>query len=303
MNKPTILTTLLLLSWSSLLAQIKNDIIHLLDSKKEVQVKEVGLTTIRYSYPNESAVYSVNRHLVSKIEFASGREELFTSPYKKVKGLDNFRDVYLSFSTEDVSGLFPKGELFSKATGVTTLSSITNVKNRAVDKLKAEASMVGANVVLIGTMYQRGNENGGENNPGNSTQTAFSGIGYSTENLDIEKSKSKLEGKLFHHYQTHRLNRNSWSPERTISTKYDENNKPLMFALDRIFEKEGELFVSTSHIPSKTKAFKVISVDEKAVILMERNEKVTINYYLISEQNKYFKNLANRVVLQEKRPG
>lgn len=297
MNKPTILTAAFLLSWSLLSAQSKNDVIYLLDGTKEVQVKEVGINTIKYSFPNESTVYSVSKYQVSKIEFASGREEIFPSPFKEVNGLDDFQEVYITYSSEDVSGLYPKGELFSKATGVTTLSSINNVKNRAVEKLKAEAAMLGANVVLIGNMYQRGNEYGGENQVGNSTQTTFSGVAYSTEKLDIEKAKAQLEGKTFHHYQTHRLNRNSWSPERTIATKYDENRKPLLFAIDRIFEKEGELFVTSTHLPTKTKELKVISVGEETVILMERNDKVITNYYLISDQNKYFKNMANRVVL------
>lgn len=297
MNKPTILTAAFLLSWSFLHAQSKNDVIHLLDGPKEVQVKEVGFNSIKYSFPNESTVYSVSKHQVTKIEFASGREEIFQSPFKEVNSLDDFQNVYITYSSEDVSGLNPKGELFSKSTGVTTLSSINNVKNRAVEKLKAEAAMLGANVILIGNMYQRGNEYGGENEAGNSTQTTFSGVAYSTEKMDIEKAKSELEGKRFHHYQTHRLNRNSWSPERSIATKYDENRKPLMFSIDGVFEKEGELYVSSTNLPTKTKELKVISIDEEAVILMERNDKVTINYYLISEQNKYFKNLANRVVL------
>lgn len=278
-------------------SQTKNDVLYLLDGPKEVQVKEVGFNTIKYSYPNENTVYSVSKHQVTKIEYASGREENFESPFKSVKGLDDAGLVYITYNSEDIAGLDPKGELFSKATGVTTLSSINNVKNRAIDKLKAEAAMLGANVVFVGNVYQRGNQYGGETQAGNSTQTTFTGTGYSTETLDKQEVQAVITGEKYHHYQTHKLNRNDWSPSREIATTYDKDRKPLMFEFDKIIEKEDGIYVSSSQIPTKTKELKVIRADADVVILMERNDKVITNYYLISKENKYFKNMANRVVL------
>lgn len=297
MTKPTILLLFALLVSTFSFAQSKNDILYLLDGPKEVQVKEVGFNAIKYTFPNENTVYSVSKHQVTKIEFASGREETFKSPFKSVKGLDDFQDVYITYNSEDIAGLEAKGELFSKATGVTTLSSINNVKNRALDKLKAEASMLGANVVFVGNMYQRGNEYGGENEAGNSTQTTFSGTAFSTESLDKQKVKDLVSGQEFHHYQTHKLNRNDWSPVRSIATVYDKNRKPLMFEFEKITEKEDGIYVSSSKIPTKIKELKVIRADEEIVILMERNDKIITNYVLISKENKYFKNMENKVVL------
>lgn len=297
MNKLLILFLVSLTISTFSLAQSKNDVIHLAEGPKEVQVIEVGFNTIKYSFPNEKTVYSISKHHVNKIEFASGREEVFESPFQPVHGLDDFEKVYISYNPDDVMGLESKGELFSKATGVTTLSSINNVKNRAMEKLKAEASMLGANVVFIGDVYQRGNTYGGENQAGNSTQTTFSGTAYSTIKLNPEQVIPLLSGKSFHHYQTHKLNRNSWSPERSIATAYDSNRRPVMFEFDKITEKQDGIYVSGYSIPTKIKELKVISADEKMVILMERNDKIITNYILISEDNNYFKNIQNRVVL------
>lgn len=293
MNKSSFLFLVSLTISTFTFAQSKNDVLHLLDGPKEVQVKEVGFNTIKYTFPNENTVYSISKYQVTKIEFASGREETFESPFKPVKGLDDFQDVYISYNPDDIAGLDARGELFSKATGVTTLSSINNVKNRALDKLKAEASMLGANVVFVGNVYQRGNEYGGENQAGNSTQTTFSGTAYSTEALDLQKVKELITGQSFHHYQTHKLNRNDWSPVRSIGTVYDEDRKPLMFEFEKIIEKKDGIYVSSSKIPSKSKELKVIRADDEMVILMERNEKAIINYVLISKDNKYFKNISN----------
>ncbi|WP_130275167.1 hypothetical protein [Cecembia calidifontis] len=80
---------------------------------------------------------------MDKIVFASGREEIFESPFKLVNSFEDFENVYLSYSPQDVEGLMSLGQVFSKATGVTTLPSINNVNNRAVRKVKMEAAMLG----------------------------------------------------------------------------------------------------------------------------------------------------------------
>jgi hypothetical protein len=63
-----------------------------------------------------------------------------------------------------------------------------------------------------------------------------------------------------------------------------------MFKIEELIERDGELFVKTKNIPSKAKELKVIHADDEKIILMERNDKITINYFLITDQNSYFKN-------------
>jgi hypothetical protein len=288
MLKHSLLTLAILGSSYFSFAQSKNDILYLAEGTKEVQVKEIGPNTIKYSYPSESIVYTISKHQVAKISYASGREEIFDSPIKKVKGLDNAPQVYVTYNNDEVTGLEPIGQLFSKATGVTALSSVNNVKNRALDKLKAEAAMIGANVILVGSVYQRGNQFGGENQASNATQTTFLGAAYSTAPLDKEKTVTLLTGQKYHHYQTHKLNRNSFSPERLVSSSYDSDRQPLLFEFDKIVEKEDGVYVSSSHLPVKGRELKVISADSDAVILMERNKKSVINYYLISKEHNLF---------------
>lgn len=63
-----------------------------------------------------------------------------------------------------------------------------------------------------------------------------------------------------------------------------------MFKIEELIKRDGELFVKTKSIPSKAKELKVIHTDDEKIILMERNDKITINYFLITDQNSYFKN-------------
>lgn len=277
-------------------AQGNYDLLYTINGTKEVKIKELGFNSVKYIHPNEETVYTISKYQVEKIVFASGREEIFDSPIKEVGGLNDFKKVYVTYNTDDIAGLIPRGELFSKAIGATTLSGINQVNNRALDKLKIEAAMVGANVVLIGSTFQRGNQYGGESQSGSATQTSYSGTAYSTHKIDPQTLKSIIETRSFHHYQTHKLNRNSWSPDRTISSKFEKDGKPITFKIDELIENDGEFFVKVANIPSKVKELKVVYADDEKLILMERNDIATINYLLITEENKFFKNIANRLI-------
>jgi len=70
--------------------------------------------------------------MVHKIVFGSRREESFESPFLQVKGIENADKVYITYIPQEVGGLELKGELFSKATGVTIFSSMHNVKESLI---------------------------------------------------------------------------------------------------------------------------------------------------------------------------
>lgn len=271
--------------------QSKSDILHLLDGSKEVKIKEVGQHLIKFTYPEEETIYSISKHQVEKIEFSSGRVENFESPFKKIKGLENAGDVFVTYNPEEVTGLVNTGQLFSKATGVTTLSSMNNVKNRSLDKMKAEAAMIGANVILIGNSSSRGNTYGNENVPGVSTQTVLFGQAYNSFPSDNARLISLTEGKVIHHYQTHKLNRNDFGPEMEIATRYDSNRLPVLNEISEVMENDGKVFVKIPGFKSKTGALQVIRTDEQQIILMEQTNKVIYNYVFITEESDMLKKI------------
>lgn len=271
--------------------QSKPDILHLTDGSKEVKIKEVGQTIIKFTYPQEETIYSISKHQVEKIEFGSGRVENFESPFKKIKGLENAEDVFVTYNPEEVTGLKNIAQLFSKATGVTTLSSMNNVKNRSLDKMKAEAAMLGANVVLIGNSSSRGNTFGNEYTPGVSTQTVFFGQAYNSFPPENETLKRLTSGKVIHHYQTHSLNRNDFGPTMEIATKYDSNRLPELKEISEVMESDGKVFVKIPGFKSKTGALQVIRADEQQITLMEQTNKVIYNYVFLTEESDMLKKI------------
>src|SRR5690606_4352973 len=246
-------STLLLSFALSTLAfsQAKNDVVYLPEGPKEVTVTEVAENFVKYTFPNESAVYSVSKHLISKIKFASGREEVFESPFQVVNGIEDVEKIYLTYNLEEVAGLTNKGDLYSKATGVTTLSSMNKVKNRSLDKMKFEAAMIGANVVLIGNSSSRGNYYGNENTPSQTTQTVFFGQAYTSSPKKAEQFKGLEAGMKVHHFQTHSLNRNDFGPTMESTSKYDADRKLLILTLSEVTEENGAVYAKVPGIKTK----------------------------------------------------
>jgi len=269
----------------SLTAQT-SDKLHLLNDIKEVNIEEVGQNTIKYRHLNESTSYVISKHQVKKIEFGSGREEIFESPFKPVNSLNDFENVFITYIQHDIDGMHTKGEVYSKAAGVTALASINNVKNRATRKIKIEAAMLGANVIYLGNMYQRGNQVGNENVPASTTMTTLSGVAYSTEKPDLAKLKGLIEDTRFNLYQKTWLNRNAWDKNSEVPPFTDSKGNIILITFDKVIERDGELFVTSKNIRSNSKELKVIRGDEDSITLMERDAKKITNYYLLSERDK-----------------
>ncbi|WP_192348913.1 hypothetical protein [Algoriphagus sp. Y33] len=285
-----VITSLLISLSSSVLAQTKNnDVLYLAEGAKEVQVKEVGNNLIKYTFPEENTLYSVSKFQVKKILFASGREETFESPFHQVKGLEDAEKVYITYVPQATEGLESKGELFSKATGVTVFSTMHNVKNRSLDKMKAEAAMLGANVVLISDAQSRGNYYGNEYTPSQSTQTVLFGQAFTSNPINITEVGEMLEGANYVFYQTFTLNRNDFSPKIKMSLEYDQNRLPIINRIEDIKERDGKLYVTTSGIRSKNNELEVINLHNGTLTLMETHKNTVYNYILQTEESDFMK--------------
>lgn len=226
-------------TYSFAFSQTENDKLFLQNETKEVTVKEINFNSIKYTFPGEDVVYSISKMLISKIEFSNGRSEEFRSPLQEVNSLKDVKKVFVTFNPSEIDGLDIVGDLFSKAVGVTTLSSVDNVNNRALLKLKIEATMMGANALFIGNQFQRANQYGNENTPGNSTMTTYSAKAYNSNKLDVVAAKEMMENHKFYFHKKSKIGRNDWSPIFNTPQNVDKKLNPILFDLGEIIEKEG----------------------------------------------------------------
>ncbi|MEP0712651.1 hypothetical protein [Algoriphagus sp.] len=295
MKNLLLLLIILSITYGVSLSQTKNDKLFLQHETKEVNVKEVSNNTIKYTYPGEDVIYSISKTLVDKIEFSNGRAEVFESPFQEVNSIMDVPKVFVTFNPTDVEGLEIKGDLFSKAVGVTTLSSVNNVNNRALKKLKTEATMMGANVLYIGNQFQRGNQFGNEYTPGNSTMTTYSAKAYSSNSLNIAAAKEMIENHQFYQHQRIELARNDWNPTFKVFQRVDKDLMPILFDLGEIIEKDGDLFLAPKEFKFKGAHLQVVRVGDDMITLMQRTDKSVVNYILLSDNNELVKNQIKMV--------
>jgi hypothetical protein len=276
---------------SKINAQTKPDVLFLQEGTKEVVVKEVGQTEIKYTFPNEETIYSMNKYLVKKIVFGSGREEIIEIPFKEVKGLNDVDKVFITYNPEEVKGLINLGELYSKATGVTVFSNMSSVKNRSLEKMKAEATMIGANAVLISNAQSRGNYYGNEYSPSQSTQTVFFGQAYTTSKKSLDKWKETLEGAEVVFYQSHSLNSNDFSPKIEMALRYDENRIPIIHQISELNIIDGRLFAKIPELRTKNEILEIIGYENGTLTMMEKHRNTIYNYIFKTEESEFMKSV------------
>ena len=165
--------------------------------KIAASIKEIGESSIKYTYPNEDLLNNMNKNVIRKIVFKSGRVQTFsnTTSYRTLKSGKDYENVTITQVSDEIKGLYKIGEVSSKAKGTTALASIEKVKERAVRKLKIQAAMQGANIVYATQFQTTDNipgESGAVHKEPQPTMTTISGVAYSSELPNYDEFKQVI---------------------------------------------------------------------------------------------------------------
>ena len=280
----------------TLFAQTKSDKVFAQEGVKEVNVKEVTELAIKYTYPGEETLYTLNKMLVSKIQFASGREEVFQTAPKFINKLEDSKEVYIATNPDEVVELENIGVLNTYITNVGPLISINRSSNKQIAKLKLEAAMRGANVVLIENVQQGIRTNYSDSNyVANSTYTKnlgsaystitqyYNGIAYRTNPFDISELKNKIAFAEYHLMTVKNLNQWKNEVQTFEASKYTKEGRPVFNYLKDISEEGNQLFVSAEGISEEFDKLEVIDAGEDFVVLAGINPQKTSNFYLFTK--------------------
>ncbi len=193
MNKVCVWISVVGLFFSSAAMAQNADTIVTMRGKLVAHVKEVTPDLIAYTNPNESVIYKIERGAVSKIVFASGRVEKFADmkSLAKINGAFDWPQVDVATTEYETKGLYKIDLISTKATGTTVYSSVTKVQERAINKLKMAAAIMGGNLVYIKNEALEGNiqsEHGGR-----TSRAQLLGTVYCSELLDESKFKATLK--------------------------------------------------------------------------------------------------------------
>lgn len=195
MTKAVALLGLLQVSVQPVYAQV--DTVYTNNQKIACSVKEITPDAVKYTYPGEDVINSVYKNTVQKIIFKSGRVQTFAeaTSYKVIKGVLDFNNVTMTSVESEVKGLYKLSDVSAKAKGTTVYSSQERVKDRAYKKLKIQAAMFGANVILLTDQRTEGNKYGSYYTSGSTTETNLTGIAYSNTTPDYEAFKKLIGDK------------------------------------------------------------------------------------------------------------
>ena len=226
-----------------------------------VNVAEITESSVKYVYPEEDFQNTVNKKSIAKIHFKSGRKQEFTSPLNlaKVKSCLDWKSVQVSSIDAEVSGLYRLDNVGSKAKGITTLSSISKLQDRAYNKLKIATAMLGGNVVYLMSQNTEESIFGGEESSTKLPSVTISGIAYSSRK--IQESEINFGGYAVSHVFALRTNEvdirhlNVQSQYVSINKEDIKNNNNSLNLKLKIF---------TLH---KVKEYKVIYASSTEIVL------------------------------------
>jgi hypothetical protein len=283
----TIVTIFILLSLP-FLSFSQYDTIYSTTGKIIGVVKEIGENSIKFTYPQEDLLNNINKNVVKKIVFKSGRVQTFSnmSGYKTIKSGLDYENVSISLVFEEVKGLYKIGEAGAKAKGTTELSSIEKVKERAIRKMKITAAMQGANVVYQSQINTTDNIPGEKDGNGQTTkaaqptQTTVSGIAYSSELPSFEEFKQSIGNrKLFSVINLYEFESvyNILDPFN-MNTDIKEKSVTRSMELNSITEESGFIYVNAIIEKENNTKFRVIFFNNEEFTLAYKTDKGIYNF-------------------------
>lgn len=150
-----------------------------------ITVTEITETSIKFIYPNESFSNTIAKSTVSKIHFKSGRVQEFSSALNvsNIKSCLDWENVQISKIESEVQGLQKIDVIGAKAKGMSTMTSIGKLQDRAFDKIKIEAAMLGGNVVYIMEQNTEEAVYGGQYGSSKLPSVTISGLAYTTKKV------------------------------------------------------------------------------------------------------------------------
>lgn len=179
---------------SSVICQAQIDTVISNNQRIPCTIKEITPDAVKYTYPGEDIINTVYKNTIQKIIFKNGRVQTFaeSTSYKHVDNVMDFEKVSVTTLESEVRGLYKLSEVSSKAKGTTVFSSQERVKDRAYRKMKIQAAMFGANVVLLTNQRTEGNKFGGYWQSGSTAETNLTGVAYSNILPEFEVFKSLI---------------------------------------------------------------------------------------------------------------
>jgi len=234
-----------------------------------VHIKEVTETSVKYVFPKEDALNTVNKSSIKKISYKSGRQDFFESQLSllDITSCLDWNKVHLSNIETEITGLRKVANLGAKAQGMTTWSSTVKLQDRAYDKIKMQAAMLGANMVYIIEQNTEEAVHGGRTGSAKLPGVTVSGSCYTSQN----KSGLNINNGEYQVGQVYKLGANDFN-------MYELNGKDEVITVD-----DSNLLIENKHHKINIRVKCIRKLDQYSII--HANEKEMVLSGVFSSKN------------------
>lgn len=243
-----------------------------------VNVTEITESSIKFIYPGESFKNSIEKSVVLKIHFKSGRKQEFAPALNvmRIKNCQDWENVQISNIESEVKGLLKIDNIGAKAKGLTIYSSIGKLQDRAYNKIKIQAAMLGGNVIYIIEQNTEEAVSGGRYGGTKLPSVTISALAYTTKKVFM----NEIEEGNYSIASIHELRAN----KVTIGEK---NIKPQSFNI-----KKEEIYSENNFPKIKLKISSVSKVEEYTIIYADSSEMVLSGVYTSRQGKKTYYNIT-----------
>jgi len=236
------------------------------------KIKEVADENVKFSYPDEDILVSINKNRIKNISYSSGRKEVFveSTGYKEIKGWEDWEKVLTTNIDDEVDGLYKLGDVSSKVKAGTVLANLNKIKNKAIRKIKIRAAMIGANVVYLSSDHTKGHHY--EPWSDDCTETAevlLTGVAYSNRTLNIEEFEKVVKC------------RNNFRLKKIVQMPFNRKRPTILSGKMRPVNLSNYT-IEGFHVfvDFEKEKYRVISCDLNEIIIMRQGKRRTYNYIL-----------------------
>lgn len=159
-------------------------IIYLGGKSLPVNIANVTSSKVFYTNLDENTIFEVDRKQVERLIYRTGRIEVLNRPVFQMIEEDDWRQVFLTEDTGEVSGLHERGPV--EVTAAASRNRRSTIRNAEI-RLKRQAATLNANLILVTNTEFRGGY-------GDVPSITMKGIAYGFEPLpDQEEEEPELD--------------------------------------------------------------------------------------------------------------
>lgn len=236
------------------------------------EIQEITESAAKYRYPGEMHGNTLSLNAIRRIVYRSGRVEEFASRtrFHRLASPTEWEQVSIANVEAEVQGLYKLGEVSSKAKGTTEFSNQERVKRRALDKIRMQAAILGANVVYMAQMRSEGNKFSWLGTA-TSAETSLFGTAYSSQLPRLEQVETLVGGRGTLPVTEEVTMTNSDSRSTTSGVK-----KTL--TVERLYDDSGLVMIEGSLSGRKERTFRVAFCNDTDFFVVCKTRRGVFSY-------------------------